>query len=42
MIYQLAIKPLIRRVRELEWKMQEPRDYLERVADLLEVPRSKV
>ena len=42
MSYQLAIEPLIKRVRELEWKMHETRDSLDRVADLLEVPRSRV
>ena len=42
MSYQLAIEPLINRVRELEWKIHETRDSLDRVADLLEVPRSRV
>ena len=42
MSYPLAIAPLIKRVRDLEWKMREARDSLDRVADLLDVPRSRV
>ena len=42
MSYQLAIEPLIKRVRDLEWKMREARDSLDRVADLLDVPWIRV
>ena len=42
MSYQLAIEPLIKRGRDREWKMREARDSLDRVADLLDVPRSRV
>ena len=42
MNYQQAIEPLIKRVRDLEWKMRETRDSLDRAADLLDVPRSRI